>query len=322
MSDEIPFKAFHGPVKQIETNFKFPAMRVLYETCFSAFNKLDAQYADLKAQGINNILTASGAEFNFGYRPRRFSGGPGLPSGRYFSVCDSARFHHNETFHDNGTLRDEITAYYSSQSGIVPAIFDPHLEPDILDVLRSQGVSEDDLKYPLYLIDFSLERETDDNIAVRSGDINLKKGDRSAFTYGIRQYLLKLEKVIDLRYPDTQDWFFRTFVALELENEAAAAEETKLHFLGKKPLTSFAELLKVLVGLEVGGGKVLTQAIGHWLRAHGADGLVFPSARSNAHVQVQDGRPIQYSGWNLVVYQGATDVVQTRLFGRMSTWKD
>jgi len=53
------------------------------------------------------------------------------------------------------------------------------------------------------------------------------------------------------------------------------------------------------------GGSIITQAIGLLLRRSGADALVYPSARTNVRVIVEDGKPINWNGWNLVDYRGA-----------------
>jgi hypothetical protein len=42
-----------------------------------------------------------------------------------------------------------------------------------------------------------------------------------------------------------------------------------------------------------------------WMRRLGADALVFPSARSNVRLRIQDGAIQECYGWNLVDYRGA-----------------
>lgn len=67
---------------------------------------------------------------------------------------------------------------------------------------------------------------------------------------------------------------------------------------------------------------VFGQAVGQWLRRNGANGLIFPSARSNAFNTVVSGTPVEWGGWNLVVYSGADEPVSDNLFGRMVTGRD
>jgi hypothetical protein len=316
---EIPFSTFVGDVKQLETNFKLPLMRELFDCCFSAFAAIDRMYADLKRQGIDTIVSAAGAEFNFGSRPRRFAGGPGLAPDSYFTLCDGGR-----TFVDGGTLRDELTAYFSAASGMTPLIFDPKVEKWLIDYLRTNSsarMSEEDLAYPFYYIRYQIERATEANDPLRQSKPPLVPGETIGITYGVRQFACELERIVDLRLPDTQEWFHETFVGLELDNEQRAAEEVELSFPPKSPLKSFRELLPVIVSLETGGGMIFGQAVGQWLRRHGANGLIFPSARSNAFNRVR-GEPIDWTGWNLVVYADAEPPVSANLFGRMATWRD
>jgi hypothetical protein len=53
------------------------------------------------------------------------------------------------------------------------------------------------------------------------------------------------------------------------------------------------------------GGSPITDAIGEWLRELGADALIYPSARMNARVHMEDGRIIGFTGFNLVDYRDA-----------------
>lgn len=318
MADEIPFSTFSGNLKQLETEFREPIMRALFETCFSKFSDLDADYARLKQDGINYLVTAAGSEYNFGFRPRRFAGGPGLPPSRYFVVCDA------DSYNDRGTLRDELTAYYQGASGIRPMIFDPLADPFVLEQLLETGsVTEESLQYPLYYVVFRLERRTDRNAHLAQGSHALAPGEAIGVTYGVRQYSARIDRVVDLRDPDTQDWFVKTFVDLELENAEAAERETGVtHIPRKPPLESFERMLPVITSLQTGGGASFGQAVGHWLRRHGANGLIFPSARSNVFCRVRNGVPSEWGGWNMVVYAGAAEPEPRNLFGQMNTWRD
>jgi hypothetical protein len=315
MSVDIPFTTFRGQIKQLDTDFKLPIMREFFEPCFSAFEDLDRLYADLKRQGIARLVTAAGIELNFGKRPRRFAGGPGLPPGRYFTLCDGG------DFSDRGTLRDEITAYYSGDSGISVTIFDPRVDPYVVELLQHSGMSLEDASLPLYYFVYRLERATDKNAALRQRD-DVQMGDGIGITYGVRQMEAQIDQVVDLRDPDTQSWFTETFVALEIGSEESAGRESGLVFPGKEVIESFGELLPVIVSIETGGGMIFGQAVGQWLRQQGANALIFPSARSNAFVKVRNGKPTEWGGWNMVVYAGAGEALPSGLFGRMATWRD
>lgn len=51
------------------------------------------------------------------------------------------------------------------------------------------------------------------------------------------------------------------------------------------------------------GGSPITEAIGWWLRSLGAEALVYPSARADVTVEVQEGRLVGSSGWCLVDFR-------------------
>jgi hypothetical protein len=312
----IPFSTFRGQLKQLETSFKLPIMRDFFDSAFSAFAGTDEVFARFKREGVEMFANAAGMQPNFGGRPRRFAGGPGLPPDRYFVVCDGSEFR------DRGTLRDELTSYYGGDPGVTVTIFDPKVESSLAEELAQSGsLTEEQLKYPFYYMVYRIEQATSDTerLIQRHG---LKRGANIAITYGVRQFDASIENVIDLRVPTVQEWFTQTFVGLEIANEEAAAKETNIYFPPKKPISTFGELLPVIISLETGGGTIFSQAIGQWLRQNGANGLIFPSARSNSFVKVSNGVPTEWGGWNLVIYDGATDPVSERLFGRMTSWRD
>lgn len=320
MTDTIPFTTFRGQLKQLETDFRYPVMGEYFARCFSGFTELDAFYADMKRQGIEGLVSAAGVQLNFGQRPRRFAGGPGLPPGRYFTVCDGSG-----GFHDGGTLRDEITAYYSEAASITPMIFDPQVEDWLIDFLQAENLARltaEDLRHPFYYVTNRIERLSTDDARLRSLGEQVEVDRTISITYGLRHFPAEIDRIVDLREPDTQRWFVDTFVPLELRSEKAAARQTGFSFAPKRSIASFEDLLPVITSLETGGGAIFSQAIGHWLRRHGANGVIFPSARSNAFNRVRNGIPVDWRGWNLVVYAGAERPLDANLFGRMATWRD
>ena len=53
------------------------------------------------------------------------------------------------------------------------------------------------------------------------------------------------------------------------------------------------------------GGSPITEAVGQWLRGLGANALIYPSARMNAGVKVENGEITEFAGFNLVDYRDA-----------------
>lgn len=262
---EIPYTSFNGVVRQFETGFANDLIRDLYNMCFTLFTDLERSYAFYLKEGIEYFDTAAGTQVNFGSRPRRFAGGPGLRPESYFTVCGDAG--------DHGTLRDELTAYYGAKSGATVMIYDPCVDSWISGPLQEMGITNLDipLLYFVYQLEDSITSE--DLAKIRKSNSSLEAGARLGVTYGVRQSELNLSRVIDLRNPDVQDWFVQTFVAVEVE-EASHAEERgrTIHLSWRDPPSTFGELLPVITSLETGGGMVFSQAVGAWLRTHGADG--------------------------------------------------
>jgi hypothetical protein len=309
---DIPFTTFTGRIKQFNNDFKFPIMKEFFSQSFSGFFSEPIFSKEL----VKQFVTSAGVMHNFGERPRRFSGGLGLPPNRYFTICDGA------SFNDHGTLRDEITSYYGGSSGITVQIVDPNIETHFLNQCRTLGMTEDDLSIPFYGFIYQIERRTEKNAFILDSENDYKLKENILITYGVRQFDIEINQVIDLRYPETQKWFLKTFVALELENENRACKETGVCFPPKESIDSFGDLLPIIASIETGGGMVFGQAIGHWLRQNGANALIFPSARSNAFNKVNNGFPIECKGWSLLVYKDSEKVESVNLFGRMITWRD
>ena len=116
----------------------------------------------------------------------------------------------------------------------------------------------------------------------------------------------KIEGVIDLRLPVTQEWFFETFYHLELAHRKIKGRILELDnglstVLEDRNLADFVELLPTLVAPNLGGGLSFLQGVGAWLRSHGVYGLVFPSARTDFGVDILDGKVMESWGWNFVL---------------------
>jgi hypothetical protein len=107
-------------------------------------------------------------------------------------------------------------------------------------------------------------------------------------------------RVIDLRLPDCQEWFIRSFGGSELERQFKNDS-------GWTAFNYFHEMLPVLLWAEPGGAMFegLSQYIGHWMRTHGIEAFIFPSARNDSAVVTINGEIKDHKGWNLVDYRNA-----------------
>jgi hypothetical protein len=91
---------------------------------------------------------------------------------------------------------------------------------------------------------------------------------------------------------------------------------------GVLPEMREAVLLRLLTSGGEGGSPV-TDAIGEWLRELGAGALIYPSARMNAHLHVENENIVNFKGFNLVDYRNAPfPRRRLRLIQRPATYID
>jgi hypothetical protein len=105
------------------------------------------------------------------------------------------------------------------------------------------------------------------------------------------------EKLIDLRMPETRQWFVTELTRLRSQTTGEAV------FPLAGPLDDFYDLLPTLLSPGLGDGHGATQVAGSWLRRLGAEALVFPSARADTRVSIASGELREWYGWNLVDYR-------------------
>jgi hypothetical protein len=115
---------------------------------------------------------------------------------------------------------------------------------------------------------------------------------------------LRREKVLDLRYPEAQEWLYQQFGGV-VENAL--------------PDDGFLAMLPTLMANDIGGND-LTNAVGSLLRNHGVDALVFPSARSNVFTEFNEGKLVRWGGWNLVDYWDADRMANERILWKQAEW--
>jgi hypothetical protein len=105
---------------------------------------------------------------------------------------------------------------------------------------------------------------------------------------------VEINGVVDLRQPAAQEWLFHFFKAGDGAVSIKNAET---------PITEFAGMLPSLVYPEYGGSGVM-KSLGSWMRSAGVEGLIFPSARSDVSIEVDEQMMIRgFHGWNFVDYR-------------------
>lgn len=120
--------------------------------------------------------------------------------------------------------------------------------------------------------------------------------DNAALLFEIPYYVehRTIDGTIDLRRPETREWFFKTFQ----RGDGEYYEKPR-----GSNVCSFYEMLPALTRLDSGGGWE-TRGVGHWMRCTGVNALVFPSARCDVGVTIRESVMEDHYGWNLVDYRG------------------
>ncbi len=295
----IPFTRFRGPLKRLELSHLSANERVVFEALFPRF---------LEPLFGSQVL------------PRRFAGFR-FPRRRYYTLCLT------ESGNDDHTLAHELRAYRNpATSGMVEVV-------DLTEVGGITFASGERIElrrgHALGVLVHDLERMPPEYQGIERKELRSRAGEHAdLIRLPFVGYEGELEQVIDLRLPHVRDWFLETFrdrkapdglwwadvsdspeAARRMMEDAidSVIAHSRFHLeRGRAPLpNSFAEMLPTLVNPDLGGGGASStgstlHAIGHWLRAHGAEGLIYPSARSDAFVR-RGGR--EFSGWCLVDYR-------------------
>ena len=222
-------------------------------------------------------------------RARRFAGDLSLDRGRYYTLC------HSDSGDDSGTLINELRTYYNPFSAGLIDIFDTTV-PDSRARLP-QFVAEELSRHA------STQRPGHLVLVVRplGGKPFPMASPPFAVALPLKIQRITIERVIDLRVPESARWFARNLSTLTWTTDGTAIRAFPL----KPPLSSFRELLPSLLMQAIGGGMGATQIAGLWLRNVGVEALIYSSARADARVRVVDGALEEWSGWNLVDYRGA-----------------
>jgi hypothetical protein len=264
--------------------------------------------ADLADVATLRDLTRAGVETKI-VRHRRFSGGDGLlPRGCYTSICkDSAG-------NDDGSMSRELLAYVDLRiPGLVYA-------GDSTSEKLTAFLRNPPRPLPGYCVEYVFliaPQIPEQKVIFDSfyGELLAAAGDVDrpihAFVFETRVDESTIEGVIDLRLPRTQEWFFEHF------------KNGDGHFLTKNVGTAreFYDLVPTLMHPAIGGSEV-THAIGSWMRSSGVNALIYPSARSDASVDIRNGELVASHGWNLVDYRGASALPATELTKSVGGWPD
>ena len=220
-------------------------------------------------------ISPKAKEFNHIVEPqtnRRYAGDSWLPATRYYSLCQS------DDGEDGGTMERELLNYHEPLTHGWVEINDL-AEKNLSDVFGDQVEVIDDIRHA-FLISIPPPAKS---VYPSLRDLG-EAQDMFNIIMPTKVVRRSFERLIDLRIPSVAAWFTRNLTRLTW-----SSGEVKRAFPMKEPLDDFHELLPSLLVQTLGGGECATRIAGQWLRALGAEALIFPSARSDAFVEVLDG---------------------------------
>jgi tetratricopeptide (TPR) repeat protein len=331
-SVRAPVGSFSGCLKRIDRGKLGPISQVTLQHVFPNFvgNLEQAQQRDatLREYGIDPHAMLSFTEQKrqhaalLGYETkwverqfRRFSGENNLPSQRYWSVCLDA------SGDDGQTLCRELFEYTDLR---IPGLV---FVSDTSDAALMKALTAIGMPQPLVhgILVFLLPPPENDQrrayhhllgpvLSTLHGpqESARDKWDGLSIVFIPTELSeISIDEVVDLRQPAAQEWLFRFFK----DGDGAVSIKT-----AETPITGFAGMLPSLIYPEYGGSGV-TKCIGSWMRSVGIQGLVFPSARSNASIEVDKyGAVRAFHGWNFVDYRDTELVPDTLIHLDYNDW--
>jgi hypothetical protein len=302
--NDIPIQTKNLILKQINLDRLSTLGRAAMGHCFTGFSDR-TNYDDADVNEFLEELRGLTGHENVAFDPtpyRRFAGDGSLPRGTYFSVAV------NRTGEDGGTLIRELRNYYKVLAAGIVQIFDS-TEPN--DRAFLSGFM--DIVEPVLVLIFLPVRGQPNPFTRRF----MARHDNAAMLVHLPLTISerKIDRVVDLRDPGAAQWFTRTVTTLQSDHGANRFPVFPL----KAGLEHFDALLPSLLA-QTSGGTGFTNIVGTWLRRLSVNGLVFPSARTDCYVDIQNGQVTAFEGWNFVSYEGSPNPLITFWVDGSDTW--
>ncbi|MBN1699578.1 MAG: hypothetical protein JW881_18810 [Spirochaetales bacterium] len=310
---KIPFRRFNGFLKQHAHDRLQPLEQELFNFIFPEFAGDDSAENAYK-DAVNNPLLKNLSPFieimQGDRRVRRYAG-YNFPRKRYHTISKDSEGN------DDQTLVHELRAYLNPlTSGMV----------EVIDLSCGCHLQIDDeaVKLPPELAIIVLLHDFE-RLPKHLQELFYKKLPpyqghplyMYRFPYHVRP--MEFDQVLDLRYPDTRDWFFKTFQKTqevdygkyEIQkgeaNKYYTTAYSRYHLENEHPPTpeDFWHMLPTLINPDLGGGNIAycgstLNYIGQCMRTHGVNAFIYPSARADVSVVFKDGNLSNYIGWNLI----------------------
>lgn len=307
----MPLTTFDGWLKQVDADELNPVGQIALDRGFPLF----LSWLDFSEDSAHNVTRRRGygvSSFLPSLRARRFAGDDTLPRGRYYTICRNSRGD------DGGALIGELYAYYRVQSAGGVMIVDSADDDTIQDMRKSGFWTLPPLQTPFIGVLFLPWRD-------RANPIGKLFGVEPPNTLGVLLPLTirqtRIERVLDLRQPEAARWFAHYFSRLAVDLGRDGEHKWIRCCPNRPPLDSIEGMLPTLLTQERGGG-LFCQMAGSWLRQHGVNALVYPSARNDVKVEVMNGAVVESSGWNVVDYRDASAPRFRVFFDVASYWEE
>jgi hypothetical protein len=304
----IPFTTFDGWLKFHNPVQLTPAANAVMNFCCPGFLSREAsddakriRARRLAESGVTHIAAIPAHEA----RHRRWSGdsrlahidGGRLSRGSYYGVCQGP------DGDDRGGVALELGAYRNPVLSGRVGIYDLNWanNAETLNVPKSHTFA--------FIIDVDRFRAWCEPELFDQCNFKTERGKvLVGIPYQVEHRVI--EYVVDLRRRETQDWLYETF-----RNGYSRFWEKP--FAGE--LTNFFSMFPALFDQTLGGSDE-TQFMGYWLRTHGVEALIYPSARCNAAVRCSGNEPEMWFGWNLVDFRDSSVPVSSGQFYDVGAW--
>ena len=300
MSPAAPGSNIQLHLKQIDLDSASDVAREVFAATVGGYT-LDVDETERKASELSDLL--AGAEVVVDpTQPRRFAGDRTLSRTRYHALV------RNDLDSDEGTVLREVRAYLGRYPGLVSL-----LDTTGLNTMELLGILADvpgdnyralDLSQPSLLI--AVRPLAEDRVLHNIYGTGRHYVVQVPFRLSVRS----VRNVIDLRTPAAQSWLADRF-----NSDLEIGDHRFPTLLGRNP-PDFSTLLPSLLEQSLGSGWTTAHQAGFFARQSGATGLIYPAARSNSSVGVENGTVVVWSGWCFVSYEGAPAMEMTSVLNR------
>ena len=179
--------------------------------------------------------------------------------GRYYTLCKDAKGD------DNDTLQAELWAYYRPEHAGNIAMLDSANEAMLREAEESGLWTLPRLSMPYIGIIFSPSAHGANPFGLLAG-VDFPNTLTVVLPVSVREE--RVERVLDLRQPETAQWFAHYFSRLVVGPDDCDIARDWIRCGPLRPeLDSIEQLLPTLLSQERGGG-VFGQMVGCWLRRH------------------------------------------------------